>query len=313
MIKFCSKRGIYFGISALILVAGIIALFVNGIELDKQFKGGAVIKYEYTGEISDGAFLDAAVEAVGGRNASCQITTDTATGVSTLVLTFAGDESLTQEELSALDEKLSSTFPNSGLNVVEQRLVTPSLGARFLNDCIKAIVIAFVLIMLYMWYAFRKIGGLLAGAVALIALVYDTIIVFLIFVFFKIPINENFVTAVLTIIGFSVNDTIVIFDRIRENHNLYGSKLTMDELVDKSVTQSMSRTINTSVAVFISIFLVFIFAQINNLNTITSFALPMSFGVISGCYSSTFLAGPLWAMWKGGSKRLANGKLVKKQ
>ena len=312
MIKFCSKKGVYFGISALIIVAGIIALFVNGIELDKQFKGGAVIKYEYTGEISDAAFLDAATEAVGGRNASCQITTDTATGVSTLVLTFVGDESLAQGEIEALDAKVKTTFPDSNLKEAGRQLVSPSLGRRFFNDCIRAIIISFILIMLYMWYAFRKIGGLLAGAAALVALVHDTIIVFLAFVFFRIPINENFVTAVLTIVGFSVNDTIVIFDRIRENHNLYGAKLNMDELVDKSVTQSLSRSINTNVAVFISIFLVFIFAQINNLDDITSFALPMSLGIISGCYSTIFLSGPLWSMWKGGTKRLANGKLVKK-
>jgi len=312
MIKFCAKKGVYFAVSALIMLAGIVALFINGVELDTEFKGGTVIKYSYAGEVSDADFASTATDAVGGRSANCQITTNTATGTSFLVLTFAGNEGLTSADQEVLNAKLKEVFPAAELKVEEQSIVEPYLGERFFNQCLTAILIAFVLIMLYMWYAFRKIGGLLAGLAALVALIHDTVIVFLVFVFFRIPLDGNFVTAVLTIVGFSVNDTIVIFDRIRENHNLYGAKMNMDELVDKSVTQSLSRSINTNVAVFISIFLVYIFAQINNLDGIISFALPMSFGVISGCYSTIFLAGPLWSMWKGGSKRLANGKLVKK-
>jgi preprotein translocase SecF subunit len=102
----------------------------------------------------------------------------------------------------------------------------------------------------------------------------------------------------LSILGYSINDTIVIYDRIRENKRIRGDKMPLEDLVDLSISQSLSRSINTNIAVFISITIVFIFAQIYDIEAIKEFALPMMFGTVSGCYSTICIAGPLWTMWK---------------
>ena len=133
---------------------------------------------------------------------------------------------------------------------------------------------------------------------AIVALFHDAFVVTAVFIIFRIPLNDSFIAAILTIIGFSINDTIVIYDRIRENKGIMGKKTTTEELVDTSITQSMTRSINTNIAVFVSITIVYIFAQIYKIDSIKAFALPMMFGTISGCYSTICIAGPLWTMWK---------------
>jgi preprotein translocase subunit SecF len=119
-----------------------------------------------------------------------------------------------------------------------------------------------------------------------------------VFIVFRIPLNDSFIAAILTIIGFSINDTIVIYDRIRENSRIMGKNTPIEELVDTSISQSMSRSINTNIAVFLSITIVYLFAHYYNIDSIKAFALPMMFGTVSGCYSTICIAGPLWTMWK---------------
>jgi preprotein translocase subunit SecF len=150
--------------------------------------------------------------------------------------------------------------------------------------------------MCYVWFRFNKIGGLSAGVTAIIALIHDVLIVFFTCVVFGIPIGDTFIAVALSIIGYSINDTIVIYDRIRENVNL-NPKLALDQITDLSISQSMSRSINTSAAVLISISMIFILAVVNSIESVQSFAIPMAIGTISGCYSSVCIAGPLWVIW----------------
>jgi preprotein translocase SecF subunit len=138
---------------------------------------------------------------------------------------------------------------------------------------------------------------------AIVALFHDVFVVTAVFIIFKIPLNDSFIAAILTIIGFSINDTIVIYDRIRENERLLGKKVPTEELVDLSINQSMMRSINTNLAVFASITVIYIFAQIYDIGSIRGFALPMMFGTISGCYSTICIAGPLWTMWQNHKKK----------
>ncbi len=140
---------------------------------------------------------------------------------------------------------------------------------------------------------------------AIIALFHDAFVVTAAFIVFKIPLNDSFIAAILTIIGFSINDTIVIYDRIRENRSLMGRNVSPEELVDTSISQSMSRSINTNIAVFISITIVYVFAAIYDIKSIKDFALPMMFGTASGCYSTICIAGPLWTMWQNRKRKKA--------
>ena len=298
-IQFYANRKKFFIISIAIILLGVIMAFVQGgVEFDIDFTGGSVLKYTYDGAI-DTDKVTATVEGVSnGRNATIQITQDAATNEQNLVVSLSGNEGMTTDEQHAIIEALNVDFAENNIKLEESSVVEPFIGKRFLINSLWALILAFILVVIYVWYSFRKIGGLSAGVMAVIALLHDVIILFIAYIVFGIAIDENFIAAALTIIGFSVNDTIVIYDRIRENTLLYGRKMDIAELVDKSITQSLTRSLNTNLAVFVSIAIVYVFTELNGITSMRSFALPMMFGVISGCYSTICLAGPLWVMWK---------------
>ncbi len=303
MIKFYENRWKFYTISLVVIALGIIMLFVNGLKLDIQFKGGAIIKYTFEGEL-DLPSVDSLVTETLGRDVDVQETVSNVSGgqgdgvLKKLVLNFAGNEGLSDEAQLSLDNALKSKYPEAKLAAASSSVVKPFIGARFLRNSLIALLLASVLMILYIWYSFRKVSGLSAGLMSLVALLHDVAIVFFVFVIFNMPINDSFIAVALTILGYSLNDTIVIFDRIRENKRLFGTKIPPDELVTKSINQSLTRSINTSVATFVSIVIVYVFAVIYDIESIKTFALPMSFGIISGCYSSICIAGPLWVSWQ---------------
>jgi len=301
MINFYKHRNIYFIISTCLILAGFVVAFVNGIQLDIQFKGGTIFKYTYTGTIDEDR-AENVVELALGRTTNGQLQSNMGTQEQMLILSLADNESLTSQEQEAVSAALNQAFPGSNLALSESLTVEPFLGARFFKNGMIAIGLSFLLVLVYVGFRFKNIGGLSAGTTAIIALIHDALIVTTAFIIFKIPLNDSFIAAVLTIIGFSINDTIVIYDRIRENKHLYGGKISTEELVDTSINQSMMRSINTNITVFVSITIVYIFAQIYNIESIRSFALPMMFGTISGCYSTICIAGPLWTMWQNHKK-----------
>lgn len=296
MIRFYEKRFIYFGISFVLILAGIIGLFVNGMDLDITFKGGAVLQYKYENSIDTAKAAEIATQTL-GRETSVQLTTDVATQTQKAVFNLAGQQGLASQEQGKLDEALNNAFPDSNLESFSSNIVEPYIGKRFFQNCMWALIIAFLLITFYIWWRFQRISGLSAGVMALVSLIHDAILVFFVFILFKIPINESFIAVTLTIIGYSVNDTIVIYDRIRENRNL-DRKMPVVELVNKSITQSFERSINTTATTVISMAIVYVFAVIFNIESIRIFALPMTIGLISGAYSTICIAGPLWAMWQ---------------
>ena len=157
------------------------------------------------------------------------------------------------------------------------------------------------------WFRFKRIGGLSAGVMALVALSHDVLIVFFTCVLFKIPIGDSFVAVALIIIGYSVNDTIVIYDRIRENSKSHPD-VAVETITDLSITQSITRSVNTNIAVLISVSMIYILAVMNSIDSIQSFALPMAIGSISGCYSTICIAGPLWVMWKKHKAKVRSAK-----
>lgn len=295
MIKFYQKRKIFFAISSAIMEIGIIALFINGVNLSIQFKGGAIIKYSYTGEMDAEIAADKATEIL-NRNTEVQLTEDLATHSKKIVFNLSGNNGLDANDQDTLDKELKKAFPDAQLELSESNVVQPFIGKRFLTNGLIALGLTSLFIIIYVRFRFQKISGLSAGVIGLIALVHDVLVVFFIFVIFKMPINDSFIAVTLTIIGYSINDTIVIYDRIRENKP-YFQKKTFEELVDTSINQSLSRSINTSITTGISILIVCILAFAYNIDSIKTFAIPMLVGVISGCYSTVCLAGPMLVMW----------------
>ncbi|MDR0858832.1 MAG: protein translocase subunit SecF [Oscillospiraceae bacterium] len=296
---FFEKRKVYAVISGAIIVVGIIMVFVNGVHLDIQFKGGSIVKYNMseTIELNSDDAANIAENAIPGTLITAQITTDYVTQEKKLVLNMAGDKALTNEELTSITDALQETYPEQSFELSESNTVSPFFGKKFLQNGIIAIALSAVLIIAYVWISFRKIHGLSAGAMALLSLFHDLLVVFFAFVIFQIPIGDSFIAVALTILGYSINDTIVIYDRIRENTlaNKYG---TVEELVNTSISQSFTRSLYTNLAVFLSVFLICIFAVGNGLDSVRSFAIPMAIGTISGCYSTVCIAGPAWTMWQ---------------
>ena len=296
IINFFKYRFVAFGISALLMVVGAIAIFTNGVSLDTQFAGGAMLKYTYVGGIETGKCEDIAFEAL-GRTATAQISENIATGDKRLVLALAGNEGITPQQQEKLFSGLEKAYPDAKLALSDSTIVAPYIGKAALQDSVIALLLASAFIVLYVWFRYASISGLSAAIMALVALLHDMIIVFFTFVVFKIPLNDAFVAVELTIIGYSINDTIVIYDRIRENKRIQKG-ISLENLVNQSVTQSMARSINTFVATEICVGLVLIFAVLFGIDSIRVFAIPLFFGLISGCYSTICIAGSLWVTWK---------------
>jgi len=313
--KFYEKRNLFFAISLSLFLLGIIMIFVNGINLDVQFKGGSIITYNYEGTVDKDAFESESAKIL-NQDVDIQETTDLATNKQSIVLTVAGDNGLTAEQQQSLFDALKQKFTANNLSVKETYNVDPFYGKEFFDKGLLAIALAAIFIVLYVWLRFRSIHGLSAGMFALVALLHDVLMVFFSFIIFKIPINDAFIAVVLTIIGYSINDTIVIYDRMRENQRIYGNKITLGNLINLSQNQSFTRTINTSMNTFFSMVIVVVISIIFNLVSIRSFALPMMIGIISGCYSTLFIACPLWVMWNtrgGRNKPVGDTKSAKKK
>ena len=298
MRDFYSKKYVYFIISSLLILAGIIGLFVNGIKLDITFSGGAKLTYSYNGdEIAPGK-VEAVVKSTLKRGATVQNAIGYQTDDTSLIISLSGTDNLETDEQDKLYAALKKAFPDNKIEQGSTTNVEPSIGRKFFVRGLIAIGIAAVFIIVYVSFRFSVVSGFTAALTALIALLHDIAMIFFVYVLFGIPINDGFIAVVLTILGYSINDTLVIFDRVRENKRLFTGKLTVVELVNKSIGQSLTRTVNTSLMSLAAILLVLIFGMINGLTSIVNFALPMMVGIISGCYSSSFLAPCLWGMIK---------------
>ena len=286
-----SKRFYILSVSIFALIIACALIF--GVSLDIQFKGGLIITYSYDGEIAVEDFQSIAQTVLDG--ASVQHSRDIVSGANTMVLQYAG--SIDVEAMNELNTALASAYSANNLVNESSTNVDPVIGKEFLAKSLTAIAIASIFMMLYVAFRFRKVGGLSAGAMAVLALLHDIFVVFGVFVIFRLPINDNFIAVVLTILGYSLNDTIVIYDRIRENRTLLGN-VNIATNVNTSINQTFVRTIITSVTTVVAMIAVVILAYINNVDTIVSFAFPMIIGLVCGSYSSICIAGPLWVKWR---------------
>ena len=297
-IDFYKNKKIFFIISAALLVIGLICNVIFGAKLDIQFAGGAMIKYSVDGEV-DANEIDALVEEATDRMVSVATNQVIGSDEYQVTVSFAGNKGVTLDEQQMVAEKLSAAYADRTFNVVESSSVDPTMGTRFFQKCLVCLMITFVLLLGYIALRFRKIGGLMAGVTAIIALLHDVAIVYFAFIIFGFPVNDVFIAVILTILGYSLNDTIVIYDRIRENRKLAATNNpdALPGIVNLSLNQTMLRSILTSVTTFLALLVVYIVAAIYGLTTVTTFALPMMVGVVVGCYSSLCIAAPLYTMW----------------
>lgn len=298
IIDFVGKKKIFFGISIAIILIGIICNFIFGTTLDIQFTGGATLRFSYTGEIDQDELYD----YIQGKTTD-RITTSFSTDLmgdsgNNVSVQFSGTDAIETEIQENLEKDLQDKYPKNNFVCLESNSIDASMGFNFFLKCLTAVAIASVLMVLYVTIRFKKIGGLSAGVMALVALFHDVAMIYFLYVIFRMPIDSNFMAVVLMILGYSLNDTIVIYDRVREERKLIGSKADIANVFNLSCTKTIKRTIMTSVTTFAAILIVYIVAVVFNISSVQAFALPMMIGIISGCYSSICIAGPLWVMWQ---------------
>ena len=281
---------------AVLFVIGIIMTVVFGPKLDINFSGGTKISYSYTGEIAENDFKDTVATAL-DKEFTVGKNTSLAGDVNSYVITLAGKNSISAETQENITLALEEKFADNEIELYDSTSISPTIAGTFFIKSLVAVLITAVLVIIYVGIRFRKIGGVSAAITAFCALILDLLVAFFICVIFRLPIDMNFMAVVLTILGYSLNDTIVIYDRVRENKRLYPNA-SVAENMDLSVSSTLVRNIVTTVTTVCAVLTIVVVSEVFGLTSLRSFAIPMAFGLVSGCFSSLFVSGPLWVIYK---------------
>ncbi len=296
-VDFVSRRKIFCIISAAVIVLTFICTFVFGVKVDIRFKGGSMLTYSYSGEITDAdiAATKSAIAALGDVP-EVSITTGTSFtgGLNTMVVSFAADEKMDDDKLNEINDAVENALPEKGVQNIDTTNVSATSGTSFLISCLIAVGAAFILLTVYIAFRFQKIGGWKAGVIAIICLLHDVAITYAVFVFGRMSLDSNFMAVILTLLGYSINNTIIIYDRLRENRAKYGKKLTDAQLVNLSINQTLPRSIITTATTVAAMVSVSVVCALMGVTSILSFSIPLAIGMLVGFYSSVCLAGPLW-------------------
>lgn len=288
MFKIIEKSKIWFSISLAIILIGVVLMFTRGLNFGIDFKGGTKLVVEF-GENFDKVEADSIV-----KEYATDAVTKTVEGTQYEIKSTELDETKTSELFKALKEKYS--LEDTAL--ISQTQIGPSIGRELTKNALIAVLVACIAMLVYIAIRFE----FAFGVAAIIALVHDVLITLSVYAIFDIPVNSSFIAAMLTIVGYSINDTIVVFDRIRENsHSMRRS--TPAEIANISINKTLARSINTSLTTLIVIGAVNVFVP-----TVREFSFPLLVGITAGAYSSIFIASPVWVIIKG---KMNKNKTVK--
>ncbi len=295
-INFLQKRYVFFAISIAVITAGFIGMGVhkasgqNALNYGLDFMGGtsttADFGKEYTIEDIEKDIIPAVKDVTGDSN----IQANKVEGTTQITIKT---RTLSKEERDDLNNKLAESFDVDESTITFQS-ISSTVSGEMRSDAFKAVIISTICMLIYIWFRFKDIRF---GASAIIALIHDVLVVLTVYALMRISVGNTFIACMLTIIGYSVNDTIVIFDRIRENLAAKHGKQTREDLMEvanRSLTQTLSRSINTSITTFIMVFMLFLLG----VASIREFALPLMAGLICGAYSSICIATELWYVMK---------------
>lgn len=272
--NFIGRRKIWYTISIVVLLAGIISLAVQGLNLGIDFTGGNIIQVRFEERVTSGEVREVFSQHV-KEAFSVQETDENNFFVRTPVLT--------EEQSNLIIAGLTSQFGKN--EILRNEHVGPVIGKELALNALYALIIAAVLMVIYISFRFEFKFGI----AAVVSLLHDVIVTVGVFSMLQIEVDSAFVAAILTIIGYSINDTIVIFDRIRENRR--GSrKEDRATLVDRSIMQTLTRSINTVLTTLFPLIALILLGGA----TIKAFVLALLIGIASGCYSSIFIASPFW-------------------
>ena len=284
----------WFIISLIVIVPGLISMLTRGFNFGIDFTGGTIIDLKFEQPVAI-AQVRESLKPFGLDGATIQLsgeTSDVETSTDVMIRTIDLEEVQRKEVMAAIREKVG------GYEVMREEKVGAIIGSELIMNAVLALVISWALIILYIAYRFEW----RFGVAAVLALVHDILIVLAFFSFTQRQVDSSFVAALLTVVGYSINDTIVIFDRIRENLKLHfrrGGNVV--ELVNRSIYQTLTRSLYTVFTCLFTTFALFFFGG----ETTKDFAFALIVGFMSGCYSSIFIAGPLWLeLRKFGNKKV---------
>lgn len=290
---FIANRKYFLAIYAVIAVVAIVFLCIFGVNLSIDFKGGTRFSYSFTGEIK----LDEAKTTIESALKDTKVTVTQNTGYTnnsqTLIVSLLSGDALSTDQQTAITKALTDKYKDNHIELSDSNSVSPRVANTFFIKCLVAIMIASALVIVYVGIRFRKIGGVSACLFALLVLLLDCMVAFAACVIFRLELDSNFMSVILMILGYSLNDTIVIYDRIRENHKLYPA-MELRECINTSINQTIGRTVKTTVTTFLAIITIVIVAEFFGLSSLRSFAIPMAAGILSGCVSSVCLSSPYW-------------------
>ncbi len=303
---FVSKRKICVIISSCAIALTVIFTFVLGVNVDIRFKGGTILTYSYDGSVDTNA-IKSTVEGLGTPRATVTTGTSFTDNMNTIVISFTADEKMDDAMLQKVSEQLTKDYPDNNIVNLDTTNVSASAGSQFFISCLIAVVVAFVLLVIYIAFRFKKIGGWSAGIIAIICLLHDVALTYAVYVFAGMSLDSNFMAVILTLLGYSINNTIIVYDRLRENRAKLGGKVTDRELVNLSINQMLSRSIITTATTVTAMLSISIVCSLMGVTSILTFAIPLAFGMLVGFYSSLCLAGPLWIWWqeRKGKKKTA--------
>ncbi|MBQ8533666.1 MAG: protein translocase subunit SecF [Clostridia bacterium] len=297
-ISFIKIRKTCLIIAAVVIVAGLLcSTVIFGTDLSINFAGGTIISYNYTGDIND-ADVKALAETTFGSSVRVTKSSNVAGDTQVLTVELVQNAAVSNDNVSKFNDEMEKKYEANGIKVAQSNAVDPTVGKGFFIKCLFAAGLGAIFVTIYVGLRFRKIGGVSAAGFALLALLHDIIIAFCCYSVFGFDIDDNFIAVVLTLFGYSLNGTIVIYDRIRENKRMYGKSKTLEEVVDISVNQTFMRNLITSATTFVAVTVVSVVCYMRGITSIMSFTVPMAIGIVAGCFSSVFLASPLWAGYK---------------
>ena len=297
MLNIVGRRKWYYLISLAVILPGLFALVIWGLPLGPDFTGGTLLEVKFSKEVSRNEIIEV------GKTKSIEFGE---TGIQTTATNtyLLRSNPLDDNQVNSLTTTFKEKDPN--LSILRKETIGPTIGQELLRKSLLSLGIASLLIVLYIAYAFRSVpkpaSSWRFGVCAIIAMLHDALVLLGSFAilghFLAVEIDALFVTAVLTVIGFSVHDTIVVFDRIRENLNRTSYK-SFEETVEHSIMQTIGRSINTSLTVVLVLFALLLFGGVS----IRWFVAALLIGIISGTYSSIFNAAPLLVTWQNISQR----------
>lgn len=287
-VNFLSKKGGFFGVSLALIVAGFIVMGVysakgqDALNYSLEFKGGTAVTVTFNENKNldqVNAEVVPVIESVVGGPVQIQ----TVQGSNEVIFKMSA---LSVEKRSELEDKLTAEF-NLDKSMIQNETISPTISNEMKSDTILAVVIAIACMLLYIRIRFSDIRF---GLSSIIALLHDVLVVLAFYAAARVSVGNTFIACMLTIVGYSINASIVIFDRVRENMQVMTSKDDLRDVVNKSITQTLSRSIFTSLTTFVMVACLYILG----VTSIRDFALPLMVGIVCGAYSSVCIVGGLW-------------------